>query len=243
MKKLFPLFALALAASPAPAAETIVVMPGDTLVKIAQQALGDGERWEEICARNRKLLARKCDLILPGMVLSLPKSAKAASADGAPDDNEASEVVAAPIPAGLVDLVQSATPIVPDGFSAASLPEGGYGLAGHVARPTAGKQTGAIAFLVPEAIETELGGHAIRVTLVGKASPKNGPFQVAYSTNDVGTSGWKKLRFDRETSSASFTYDVKPVKDGKGDYFGIQPDPANSGQALDIKAIVIEIVD
>jgi predicted chitinase len=54
---------------------TYTVRPGDSLSKIAQQVLGDGERWREIFDLNRDQIA-DANVIHPGMVLKLPNGAK-----------------------------------------------------------------------------------------------------------------------------------------------------------------------
>ncbi len=48
-----------------------VVAAGETLFGIAQEELGDGSRWPEIFAANRKVI-RRFDLIFPGMRLIIP---------------------------------------------------------------------------------------------------------------------------------------------------------------------------
>lgn len=61
-----------LATQPQPETErTYVVEPGDTLFGIAQEQLGDGNRWPEIFALNRDQIGNP-DLIFPGQVLRLP---------------------------------------------------------------------------------------------------------------------------------------------------------------------------
>lgn len=49
-----------------------VVAPGDTLISIARNVLGDETRWEEIYELNRDQLESP-DLIVPGMKLKLPE--------------------------------------------------------------------------------------------------------------------------------------------------------------------------
>ena len=50
---------------------TYTVKSGDTLTKIAQKQLGDGNRWREIFLLNRAII-RDPDRIFPGQVLVLP---------------------------------------------------------------------------------------------------------------------------------------------------------------------------
>ena len=53
------------------AGTTYVVGPGDSLIKIARNVLGDASRWKEIYEMNRDELDSP-DLIVPGMKLRLP---------------------------------------------------------------------------------------------------------------------------------------------------------------------------
>lgn len=64
--------------SSAAVAETVRVESGQTLYTIAQNKLGNGSKWREICALNRETLGPNCDRVYPGMVLTLPGDAPAA---------------------------------------------------------------------------------------------------------------------------------------------------------------------
>jgi nucleoid-associated protein YgaU/predicted chitinase len=96
------------AASPAPAPApapappaTITVNPGDTLSKLAQRALGDGGRWQEIFNANRDQISNP-NLIYPGMVLRLPGGASSPGPAPAPAPSG---------PVGKVDMPLSADQI------------------------------------------------------------------------------------------------------------------------------------
>lgn len=60
-----------LVTQPQPAAQTHVVEAGDTLFGIAEEQLGDGNRWPQIFELNRDQIGNP-DLIFPGQVLKLP---------------------------------------------------------------------------------------------------------------------------------------------------------------------------
>jgi nucleoid-associated protein YgaU len=51
--------------------QTYTVQPGDTLSGIAQQQLGNANRWPEIFLLNRSIISHP-DRISPGQVLTLP---------------------------------------------------------------------------------------------------------------------------------------------------------------------------
>jgi nucleoid-associated protein YgaU len=55
----------------APPPQTYKVQPGDTLSGIAQEQLGDADRWPEIFVLNRAII-RDPDRIFPGQILMLP---------------------------------------------------------------------------------------------------------------------------------------------------------------------------
>jgi nucleoid-associated protein YgaU len=52
--------------------KTYTVDSGDNLSAIAQQELGDANRWREIYELNKDVIGKNPDLIQPGMELKLP---------------------------------------------------------------------------------------------------------------------------------------------------------------------------
>lgn len=74
--------------SNAAVAETVRVEPGQTLYGIAQNQLGNGTRWREICELNRETLGPDCDRVYPGTVLTLPGDAPAVSETSEADAEE-----------------------------------------------------------------------------------------------------------------------------------------------------------
>jgi nucleoid-associated protein YgaU len=53
--------------------KTYTVDSGDNLSAIAQQELGDANRWREIYDLNKDVIGKNPDLIQPGMELKLPE--------------------------------------------------------------------------------------------------------------------------------------------------------------------------
>ena len=51
---------------------TYTVQAGDTLSAIAEEFLGDGERWREVYEVNRDTIGKNPNLIKPGQELALP---------------------------------------------------------------------------------------------------------------------------------------------------------------------------
>lgn len=75
---------------PKPSA-TYTVRSGDTLSRIAQQTLGDGNRWREIYELNRDVIGSNPNALKPGQVLRLSGSAPAIpSAPSAPTSKPSS---------------------------------------------------------------------------------------------------------------------------------------------------------
>ncbi len=66
---------------------THVVVPGDTLSALAARYLGDADRWPEIYAANRGLIADP-DLIYPGQELTIPTAAGGEDTAGVPETVE-----------------------------------------------------------------------------------------------------------------------------------------------------------
>jgi len=52
--------------------KTYTVDSGDSLWKIAEQELGDGNRWREIYDANKETIGDNPDLIKPGQRLKIP---------------------------------------------------------------------------------------------------------------------------------------------------------------------------
>ncbi len=78
---------------------------------------------------------------------------------------------------------------------------------------------------LPDAIEAAASGHHVSVNVVARAAGgARSRFALAYSTNDVGNSGWRWQEAGPEWSIFSMEYDVPVMKKGNGDFVGILPD-------------------
>lgn len=93
---------------------------------------------------------------------------------------------------------------------------------------------------VPAAFEKAASGQTVRVTVVARrASDAPGKsFSAAYSTNEVGNSGWQRFDLTDKLESYSFTYPVPVMKAGYGDFIGILPE---EGGAVEIAGIGAEV--
>ena len=115
-------------------------------------------------------------------------------------------------------------------------------LSGSVEDPHSSGKTGGIAFRLPDEVEQAASGNDIHVYIL--AAPVEGTIadiEVAYSTHEVGNSGWRQVTAG--DGPAMFRYAVREIEQGKGDFVGILPDPVGTGQVIDLLALSIEIVD
>ncbi|HBZ29964.1 MAG TPA: hypothetical protein DEO56_05135 [Nitrosomonas nitrosa] len=85
--------------------------------------------------------------------------------------------------------------------------------------------TGGYSIRLPDSIEAAASGHHITLSVVARASGGDqSRFAVAYSTNEVGNSGWRWFDTRAEWSVYTMEYDVPVMKEGRGDFVGILPD-------------------
>jgi hypothetical protein len=152
-------------------------------------------------------------------------------------DEEYRLVLGDPLPAAVT---------VPPGFETAPDTSSGGAVVfrGSVEKTNSGGRTNGISVELPEAIEAQASGRAVQVTVVAKqAGDTRQRFAVAYSTNGVGNSGWRKFRASKQFQEYSFVYDVPPQKRGNGDFLGILPDYSRRGSGLVVHAISVRPVD
>jgi len=231
---------LSLASSSAAFADTVVVRPGDTVIKIAERELGDRNRFTEICTLNLRDLGGDCDRITVGMVLELPARV---------DARKAADSTVASVSQGFDQQVDFVARFTRSNGQTLSAPAG-YAvtpadtfvqLSGHVANASPGGKPG-IWLQVPDSIEKAASGNLIFVDAVLRMATGAGPIGLAYSTNEVGNSGWRTQEAGTEFKTVSFTYQVPPMKNGGGDYIGILPDPGNADQVLHVAQISLSVV-
>lgn len=84
--------------------------------------------------------------------------------------------------------------------------------------------TGGYSIRLPDQIEAAASSHHIAVSIIARASGSDrSRFAIAYSTNEVGNSGWRWFDADAEWSIHTMEYDVPVMKEGRGDFVGILP--------------------
>ena len=96
---------------------------------------------------------------------------------------------------------------------------------------------------LPDQFEKAASAHKVRVTVFARqaADAPSASFALAYSTSEVGNSGWQKFTLTDQLSGYSFTYAVPAMVKGLGDYVGILPDLAGAQGAVEIAGIVTEV--
>ena len=137
---------------------------------------------------------------------------------------------------------------VPPDINVQMVPRAGGRLAARLSggRPDADPRgrTQGYSICVPTAFEHMASGRMVRISLcVRSASGLNAAeFRAAYSTNEVGNSGWHRFEAGRRWQTFSFDYDVNPLQNGNGDFIGILPGGADA-PAIDISYITAEVFD
>lgn len=249
----FGIFSLSL--SVVASAETITVKRGDTLSKLAQEHLGNLDAWKELCEANKSTIGRRCNRIYPGMVLTIPGSEPAAETvtetPAEPEAAEAAEAAEAPAapaePAPTyvegsgrysLDLSTRSGPVftAPDGYRN-DRPQGeSYEvLAGSVSPiPTSSGKPGI--WLQLDGFEQEASGQTVTVEFEIEGTA-GGQIALAYSTFDVGNSGWEYFDLTGSRQTVSFEYDVPELNKGNGDFIGILPDPDGTGQTVRVYSV------
>jgi hypothetical protein len=100
-------------------------------------------------------------------------------------------------------------------------------------------RTGGYSIRVPDSFETAVSGKRVRVTVVARAAGGgSAEFAVAYSTAEVGNSGWRKQTVGDQFESRAFEWDVPPMINGYGDYVGILAPAGSNG--IDVAAVKVE---
>lgn len=104
--------------------------------------------------------------------------------------------------------------------------------------------TVATRIVIPEAVALAFGGRRVRISLYAKQPATNAAtaFAVAYSTNDVGNSGWQQFTPTTSWTRFEFTYDVSNPGVGGVDYLGICGDANGAGNGTLVDLVTIETV-
>jgi SGNH domain (fused to AT3 domains) len=83
-------------------------------------------------------------------------------------------------------------------------------------------ETDGVAFRVPYLHEQNFSGQLIVVTVEARSSDDSAGIGIAYSTNEVGNSGWNRFELAPNWAEYSFTYFVPELIQGRGDFLGLR---------------------
>ena len=91
---------------------------------------------------------------------------------------------------------------------------------------------------IPEEIALEYAGRTVEITVWAKEDSAS-DFAVAYSTADVGNSGWQSFTPTTDWQPYRFTYEVPEPSGGGSDYLGLLGDATTGSQCTYFDAITI----
>jgi hypothetical protein len=95
---------------------------------------------------------------------------------------------------------------------------------------------------VSDALESQASGNPVRVRVVARslnAAPQS-RFALAYSTNEVGNTGWRWQSAVPEWAIFELEYDVPPMKAGRGDFIGLLPDQEGA-PGVEVAAVCVHV--
>lgn len=238
--RLLPFLAILAFSTASHAQETVTVERDDSLSTIAQRVYGDGSQWQRLCEANTSILTEGCDALVVGSELVVPPldgaAADPAPLAGAAADPAPSDESVLRFGPEVVDLL-----VVPEGFTVEEESET-IRISGHVADAVSTGRTGGVSFQLPDSFEEQALGRTVRVTVTALLEDA-GLVQLAYSTAEIGNSGWQDLEIGPGMTTASFDYTVADGTTEGGDFIGILPDPRSSGQTLEFQELTVELVD
>ncbi len=85
--------------------------------------------------------------------------------------------------------------------------------------------TGGYSIRLPDSLEAAASGRSVSVKVVARAvGGAQSRFALAYSTNEVGNSGWRWQSAGPEWAVFAMKFAVPVMKNGRGDFIGILPD-------------------
>jgi hypothetical protein len=86
----------------------------------------------------------------------------------------------------------------------------------------AGGSTGGVGVRLPDDFERDASGNQVRITVRASSADPGALLGVAYSTADVGNSGWQAFNLTPEPADFTFDYIVPAMQVGNGDFLGFR---------------------
>lgn len=102
--------------------------------------------------------------------------------------------------------------------------------------------TGGFSIPVSDAFERDASGHTVRVRVLARsADAQPTRMAIAYSTNDVGNSGWQWRDVDVNWRICELAWTVPKMVNGGGDYIGLLPDKPGA-PGVEIHSVCASII-
>lgn len=102
-------------------------------------------------------------------------------------------------------------------------------------------RTAGFSMRVTDAFERAASGHKIQIRAVVRSSSAKTQIALAYSTNEVGNSGWRLFVTGPQWQVIEFEYAVPQMKAGMGDFIGLMPGPADR-PAVEVCLVTARVV-
>lgn len=100
--------------------------------------------------------------------------------------------------------------------------DGAARISGVAQYAPAGGSTGGVGVRLPDDFERAASGTQVRVTVRASSVDPGALLGVAYSTADVGNSGWQAFNLTSEPQDFTFDYAVPALQAGNGDFLGFR---------------------
>lgn len=107
-------------------------------------------------------------------------------------------------------------------------------------RSSAGATSG-LSFAIDETFEALASGQQVTVEVSARLSSDDMEFVAAYSTNEVGNSGWQRFTANTEFSVYTFEYNVPQMRAGRLDYVGVELPAEYPDGTLELQWIRISV--
>jgi hypothetical protein len=113
-----------------------------------------------------------------------------------------------------------------------------------VKKPSSGGSTQGAYLVIPKEVAESFSGKKVQVTFQARSgeSKPSKMIWAAYSTAEVGNSGWKKFELTNELKEYSFNYQVPKIKKGGVDFIGFNSDIEGKGRTAIVENIKIDSV-
>lgn len=95
-------------------------------------------------------------------------------------------------------------------------------IAGVPATATSAQKTGGVSIRMSDDFENRVSGNQLLVTVRAYSEQAGARLGIAYSTNDVGNSGWREFPLTSAPADYQIVYNVPAKQAGLGDFLGLR---------------------